>query len=127
MARQLKSTFKNFWGDQLVSEEKEDALVAAFYRHPQLSALRWRRINGVLKLPTAYGLLTIANHIGKCRLVERHGAELIHSSTGKPVVFRSLAAAKVAAIYHVSNGFQGSPVAADECCWNMAHSICSAS
>ena len=42
MARRLNPSFKKFWGDELITEEKEDALLAAIYRHPKLPALPWR-------------------------------------------------------------------------------------
>jgi hypothetical protein len=65
-------------------------------------------------------------HVGHCRLVERDGFELIHSSTISPVVFRSVAAAKVAAIYFLQNGFENWPAVAEGWHWGVKRSVCPA-
>ena len=79
MARRLNPSFKKFWGDELITEEKEDAVLAAIYRHPKLPALPWRHTaDRAWTLPTPYGTLKIWADIGKFRLGERHGALLIH-------------------------------------------------
>ncbi len=126
MARQLNRFLKNHFGDALISEEQEHALCAAWYRHPKLAALPWWRIDSTWKLPTPYGTLKVTNTFGKCRCVARQGAELVQCSSGQPVVFRSVTAAKVAAIYHVSNGFGHAPAIANGCRWNLPQWICSA-
>jgi hypothetical protein len=122
MAR-LKASVKNHLGDRLISDEKEETLIFAAHKH-RLLTLPWCLSERSWRLSTPYGSLAILGYVAGTSVVRRQDADLVHSSNGKLAVFRTVKAAKAAAIYHVSDGFHGLTETADGCCWQMPRSIC---
>ena len=123
MARRLRRIFEDYWGENLVDEEREDAFLAAQGRHPKLARVPWRHVNSCWRLPTPYGILHIAPDMGKCRTITREGSDLINCATGKPIAFRGVAAAKVGGLFHLTQGFGGRPSAQWGCRWAVPHRI----
>jgi hypothetical protein len=121
MARKLRRIFEEYWGENLVDERREDAFLAAWGRHPKLASVPWYRVNSCWRLLTPYGMLRIAPDMGKCRTITRKGSDLVNCSTGRPVAFRSIAGAKIAALFHLPQGFGDRPSAQWGCRWAVPH------
>jgi hypothetical protein len=121
MARRLHRMFEEYWGENLVDGGREDALIAAQYRHAKLASVPWYRADSCWRLPTPYGKLRIIPDVGKCRRITREGSDLVNCSTGRPIAFRSVAGAKIAALAHLTQGFGDRPSAQWGYRWAVPH------
>jgi hypothetical protein len=121
MMRKLNRLIREAVKDELVDEALQAQMVAVFLRS-QVATVRWhpRTHQSPYRLPTPYGVLDIWPYFRGCWTVEHNSHPLIKGDGPHPAVFTSIAAAKAAGLFHLSDGFGNSAPRKDGLRWKIS-------
>jgi hypothetical protein len=106
------------FGDRFVDEALDEKM-ASIAQRDQIAAIQWARETGHHRLWTPYGVLDVWKSVPPGWHVNRNGAPLVHARSPHEALFTSAAAAAVAGLIHLADGFDHRAPCQDGLWWKM--------